>query len=133
MIIAVTVMGMMEVAINEIINVIPVRHAFMSTIGAVSVPLIMTFAIMIRRARTRIDVAYGKGMFVDVVFMHMMHVPIVQIVDVAVVRYSCMSAMGAMRVTVGRMLFTLCFHGTDLRCNQTSFEEAGAGSANLFV
>jgi hypothetical protein len=119
MIVAVTLMGMMEVFTNEIVNVVPVRHAFMSTSGTVSVPAIMAFAIMIRCARTRVDVAYGKRMFVDVVFMYMMQVPIVQIVGVAIVGYGCMPTLGVVGVTVGGMLFTHCFHGTDLRCNQT--------------
>lgn len=58
-------------------------------------------------------------MFVDVAFMDMMQVPIVQIVGVAVVRHSCMSTAGAVGVTVGGMFFTHCFHGTDLRWIQT--------------
>src|SRR5215831_183527 len=130
MIVAVTRMRMMEVSINEVVHVIPVGHAFMSTGRTVTVALLVTVASMIRSASTRIYVANRKRVFIDMAFMDMMQVPIVQIIDVAVVRYSCMSAMRAVRVTVGGMLFTFCFHGTDLRCNQTSFEEAGAGSAN---
>jgi len=58
-------------------------------------------------------------MFVDVAFMDMMQVPIVQIVSVALVRHSRMSTLGAVGVTVGGMFFTHCFHGTDLRWIQT--------------
>jgi hypothetical protein len=57
-IIAVTPMRVMEVSTNEIVNVVPVRHAFMSASRTVSVPLIVTFASMIWRASTRIEVAH---------------------------------------------------------------------------
>ncbi len=49
---------MMEVSTNEIVNVVRVRHAFMSTGGTVSVLAIVTFAIMVRCASTRIEAAY---------------------------------------------------------------------------
>jgi hypothetical protein len=61
-------------------------------------------------------------MFIDVVFMDMMQVPIVQVVGVTIVRYSHMSTLGAVGVTVGRMLFACCFHGTDLRCKQSDLK-----------
>ena len=58
MIVAVTLMRMMEVSTYEIVNVVPVRHAFMSASRTVSVSLIVTFAIMTRCACARIEVAY---------------------------------------------------------------------------
>jgi hypothetical protein len=106
---------MMEVSTNEIVNVVSVGHAFMSTGGTVSVLAIVTFAIMVGCASTRIEATNWKGMFVDVAFMDMMQVPIVQIVSVAVVRHRRMSTLGAVGVTVGGMFFTSSFHTTYLR------------------
>ena len=114
-------MRMMEVSTNEIVNVVPVRHWFMSAAGTVSVLVIVTFTLMVRCASTRIEVAYRNRMFVDVALMDMMQVPIVQVVSMAVVRHGCMSTAGAVGVTVSGVFFTHCFHGTDLRCIQTSF------------
>jgi hypothetical protein len=108
-------MRMMKVSTHEIINVVPVRHAFMSTGGSVSMLAIVTFTIVFRRAGTRIEAVYRKRMFVDVAFMDMMQVPIVQIVSVAFVRHSRMSTAGTVAMSVRGMFFTHCFHGTDLR------------------
>jgi hypothetical protein len=76
-IVAVTVVGMMQVPTDKVVKVVPVRHAFMSTGRTVSVPVIMTFAVMVRCASTRIEVAHQDEMFVDVAIMDMMQVPIV--------------------------------------------------------
>jgi len=57
-IVAVTVVGMMQVTTDEIVNVIPVRYRFMPTVRAVSMPVIVALAVMIRRASTRIQVAH---------------------------------------------------------------------------
>ena len=58
MIVAVTLMGMMQVTTNEIVKVVSVRHKFMSTVRAVSVIVIVTLAVMIRCASTRVQVAH---------------------------------------------------------------------------
>ena len=58
MIVAVTLMGMMKVPTNEIVHVVPVRHALMSTGRTVSVPVIVSFAVMIRCASAWIQVTH---------------------------------------------------------------------------
>jgi hypothetical protein len=58
MIVAMAVMRVMKVATNKIVNVVPVRHAFMSTGRTVRVPMIVTLAVMIRRAGIWIEVAH---------------------------------------------------------------------------
>ena len=77
MIVAVTVVGMMEVPTDKIVKMVPVRHAFVSTGRTVSVPAIVTFAVMIRCTSTWIEVAHQDEMFVDMVVMDVMQVPIV--------------------------------------------------------
>ena len=52
MIVAVTLVKMMQVSANKIIEVVPVRHAFMSTGRTVSVPVLVTFTDMIACAST---------------------------------------------------------------------------------
>ena len=110
MIVAVTIVGMMQVPTDKIVKMVPMRHAFVSTGGTVSVAVIVTFAVVIRCTSTRIDVAHQDEMFIDMVLMDMMQVPIVQIVGVALVRYSYMSTLGAMCVRVVSMRFAGCFH-----------------------
>ena len=56
--VAVTLVKMMEVSAYEIIEVVPMRHAFMSTGRTVSVSLIVTFTGMIGCAGTWIEVTH---------------------------------------------------------------------------
>jgi len=55
-IIAVAAMRMMQVATNKIIQVVAVRHSFMSTCRTVRMLLIMRLAVMIGRASIRIGI-----------------------------------------------------------------------------
>jgi hypothetical protein len=57
-IVAVAVMRVMKVAANKIIKMVSVRDAFMSAGGSVSVPTIMTFAVVVGCTNIRIDAAH---------------------------------------------------------------------------
>lgn len=111
MTIAVTTMGMMQVPVHKIVNVVTVWHKFMSTGSTVSVSMIVPVAAMIGRASIRIDIANGNGMFLDLTVMDVMQVSIVEIVGVTFVRYSHMTTLGAMRVSVGNVLVACSVHG----------------------
>jgi hypothetical protein len=100
---------MMEVASHQVIHVVPVRCLFMTAVGAVSMLAAMPFALMVRRAGIRVRVAYGKGVFIDVIVMHMVQVTIMEIVGMPVVAYRHVPATGTMNVTVGRVRSALTF------------------------
>ena len=110
MIVAVTVVGMMQVPTDKIVKMVPVRHAFVSAGSTVSVSVIVTFAVVIRCTGTRIEVAHRNEMFINMVVMDMMQVSIVQIVRVALVRYSHMPTQRAVCVRVAGMRFAGYFH-----------------------
>lgn len=74
-------------------------------------PVIVTFAVMIRCAITWIEFAYRHEMFIHMVVMNMMQVAIVQIVGVAIVPNSHMSTLGAVGVSMSDVLFACGFHG----------------------
>jgi hypothetical protein len=80
-------MGMMQMPTDQIVKVVPVGHAFVSTGRTVGVAVIVSFAVMIRCAGTRIELTHRDGMFVDMVVMDMMHVSIVEVIGVALVGY----------------------------------------------
>ena len=109
-IVAVTSMRVMQMPANQVVNMVSVRHTFLSAVGIVSVPVFVIFAVMVRRTNIRIEVAYRHGMFVDVVIVDMMQVTVVQIVRMTVVCYSFVAAAVAMCVVVVSMLFTCCLH-----------------------
>jgi hypothetical protein len=82
MIVAMISVRMMQMAIDQIVDVITMRHRFVAASGPMDVVSLMPRASMLRRARIRIDRRNLDDMLVDVTSVHVMQVPIVQIVDV---------------------------------------------------
>ncbi len=81
MIIAMVAMRMMQTAIDEVINVVAVRHRLMTASGAVLVPL----AADVWRAAHGVVIAYRNDVLVNVIAMREFQVTVVQIVDVVAV------------------------------------------------
>ena len=77
MIVAVAVVGMMQVPTDKIVKMVPVRHAFVAADRTVSVAVIVAFTVMIRCTSTWIEVAHQDEVFVDMVVMDVMQVTIV--------------------------------------------------------
>jgi hypothetical protein len=91
-------MGVMEVSIDQVVHVIAMRNRFVATSGPMHVGSIMTPAAVLRRAPVRIGRWDFDDMFVDVVAVHVMQLPVMQVVDVTVVADGGMPAIGAMNV-----------------------------------
>src|SRR5262245_28954748 len=100
----------MQVATHQIINVISVRNALMSTVGAVNVTGLVSAALMFWRAALRIVSSRSQLMIVDMAAVHMVHVPVVKVVRMAVVPYRGVTATTAMRVGLPLMLFASLSH-----------------------
>ena len=103
-------MWMVQVAVDEIVHMITVRHTLVPAAGAVHVAALMPLARVIRRARRRIPAVAFQDVLVDMITMHVVQVTIVQIVGVTVVLNRGVTTAG--RVCV-RMLFVLLVgHGS---------------------
>ncbi len=76
---------MMEVAGNAVVGVIAVRNCLMAAIGAMDMAGLMLAASVIRGAPIGIVAGDIYYMLINVIFMRMVKVTIVQIVDVAAV------------------------------------------------
>src|ERR1700756_1301424 len=83
MVVAVIAVRMVQVAIDEIVDVIPMRHRFMAAPRSVNVA--RGVAAAARRELVRIFCAYFEPVFVYVIIVHMMQMTVVQIVYVIVV------------------------------------------------
>ncbi len=90
----------MQVAVDQVVHVIAVRHGFVAATGAVNVIGRMTAAVVAGRAGRGVCRGHGDLVFVDVIAMRMMQVAIVQVVCVPVVFYSSMSAAWTMLMIV---------------------------------
>jgi hypothetical protein len=103
-IVAMVAMRMVKMAVDEIIDVIAVRHGLMSTPWAMHVPRLMTFATMIGRASVRVSRTHFDDMLVDVIAVRMVEMAIMQIIDVVAMANGCVTTAGAMLVIVIGMM-----------------------------
>ena len=106
MIITVVTMGMMKVTIYEIINMVSMGNRFVSTPWPMNVIWIVPLATVLRRAPGRVDLGNLQGVLLDLTIRtHMMHVPIVQVVDVTRVFDSRMFAVRTVLMIVVAVYF----------------------------
>ncbi len=83
-IIAVSLMGKMQMSIHEKIRMVAMRHGFVPAIRAMGMRRLVAFTDMRRRTGLRVLRRDRKYVLVDMVIMRMVHVSVVQKVGVAV-------------------------------------------------
>jgi hypothetical protein len=99
-------MGMMQSAVYKIVDMVTMRHRFMSAVWTVRVR-----AVDLRRALRRICCADRDDMFIHVILVHVVEMAIVQIVHMTVVANRSVSAVRAMLVSVvGVVSLGTCGH-----------------------
>ena len=108
MVVAVSVVWMMQSAINQIIHVIAMRNGSVAAIGTMNVLPVVAFRS--QRAFVRVDVADGNGVFIHMVAVRMVQMAVVQIIHMAFVFDGGVSAaeavdMGMIGVRGAGMLF----------------------------
>jgi hypothetical protein len=93
-------MGMMQSAVYKIVDMVTMRHRFMSAVWTVRVR-----AVDLRRALQRICCADRDDMFIHVILVHVVEMAIVQIVHMTVMANRSVSAVRAMLVSVVGVVF----------------------------
>jgi hypothetical protein len=78
-------MRVMEVPSDQIVDMVTVRHRFMTATWTMYMARFVSAALMLRRAAIRIRRVDFQRVFVDMVAMRMMQMAVVQIVDVVTV------------------------------------------------
>ena len=87
-------------AIDEVIDVVAMRHRFVAAAGAMDVSGFVAVAVMIWGAGVRVGGADGDAVFIDVVAVRVVQVAVVQVVNVAVVLDGGVAAARAVLVRV---------------------------------
>jgi hypothetical protein len=105
-VVAVTVVRVMQVAGHQIVDVIAVRDLLVTAIGTVNMAGRMSAAIVLRCAALRVTSSGGDLVIVDVIAVLMVHVAIVKVVGVSIVAHGDMSAIRTVRVGVAFVLRT---------------------------
>ncbi len=108
-VVAVAAVGVVEVAVHEVVHVVAVRHGFVSASGAVLVVRIVGAAGVIGRAVSRVRAADRQEVLVHVVGVGMMEVAVVQVVGVAVMAHGQVTAAFPVNVLVA--VVTIAGHG----------------------
>lgn len=104
MIVAVVAMRVVQAAIDEVIDMVAMRHGFMSAAGAVDVARFVSAAILTRRAAIRVGLANRDDVLVHMVAMRVMQVAVMQVVHVVPVAHGGMPAARSVFVVVVRVM-----------------------------
>jgi hypothetical protein len=99
-VVAVALVDVVEVVPDQVVDVVAVRHGRVAAVGTVNVTAVVVGARVIGRAAFRVGSVDGNGAFVDVIAVHLMQVPIVEIVDVTGVTNGGVPAAGTVNVIV---------------------------------
>ncbi len=107
MIVAMLGMRVVEMSLDKVVDVIPVRDLFMSAIRAVAMVRLVSRARMTAGTRVRIRGIRRVRMLVDMPLVFMMKVPVVKIIRMPLVLQRSVSAAFSVRVLVGVVNFVL--------------------------
>lgn len=99
-VVAVVAAGVVELARDQVIDVVAVGDGFVTTAGPVLVARVVTGAVAARRAPSGIRGVDGDAALVDVVAMRTMQVPFVEIADVTVMLHRGVATVGPVNVLV---------------------------------
>ena len=103
MIIAVIAVWMMQVAVDEVIDVVAVRDRRMSTAFAMHVRRVVCPTLVRRRAAVRVGRRNSQGVFLDNFALLVMQVAIVEIVGVPIVLNGDVATTRAVLVGMARV------------------------------
>lgn len=100
MVVTVPVVRVMKMAVDEIADMVSMRHGRVTTVGAVYVIWSVAAAIVPLRARVGVFAVYRNLMLIHVVAMGVMEMAIMQVIDVAIMLNGNMTATRSVYVSV---------------------------------
>lgn len=110
MVVAVAVVGVVQMTVDQVVDVVTVRDGFVPAAFTVPVARRVGPAGVVGRAVGRVAAADAQAVLVHVVRVRMVEVPVVQVVDVAVVPKGEVAA--AISVDVGVAVVAIAGHLT---------------------
>lgn len=112
MVVAVITVRVVQVAVDEIVDMVAVRNGFVPAARTVYMIRIMAAALVIGGAAVWVGFCHRDDMLVNVIAMHVMQMAVVQIIDVAIMQDRQMAAVGAVLMgVVGRVRKRAACHG----------------------
>jgi hypothetical protein len=102
-IVAVITVRVMQVAVDQIVNMVSMGYSFVAAAGAVYMVGIVTVAAVAVGAAVGVGSLHVDNVLVNMITVGVVQVAIVQVIDVAVVLDGGVTAVGAVLVVVVRM------------------------------
>lgn len=99
-VVAMATVRVVQVAVDEIVHVVAVRHRRMPAAGTVHVAGVVPATAVLRGASRWIPVRHLHAMLVHVVPVRVMQVPVMQVVDMVAMADSHMAAAGAVHMVM---------------------------------
>ena len=109
-IIAMAAMRMMQMAFYQVVGMVAVRHPFMAAIRTMNVPFIVTGAVMVSRASVGVRCVHFEHVLIDMIAVHVVQVPVMQVIDVPVMADRLMPAVWSVLVSVVSMRLAFVHH-----------------------
>jgi hypothetical protein len=100
MVVAVAIVRPVKMAVDEVVDVIAVRHGLVPAVRSVNVTALVAAAVVLRRAAVRMLSIDGDRMLVDVVAVRVVEMSVVQVVDMPLVIDGGVAASWAVVVIV---------------------------------
>lgn len=100
MVIAMSIVGIMQVAINEIARVVTMGNCFMATARSMNMVSIMTRAVMAFSTCVWVQSSHFNYMLIDMIPVGVVQMPIVEVVDVVAMLDSGVTTVWTMGMIV---------------------------------
>jgi len=98
MIVAMVAVRVMKMPFDQVVHVIAMGHSFMPASRSVHMALVVRAAAVLGCAPVGIGLRYINLVFIDVIAVHMVQMPVMQVINVASVADGRMAAIGSMSV-----------------------------------
>jgi hypothetical protein len=98
MIIAMVAVRVMKMPVDQVVHVIPMGHSFMPASRSMHMARVVRTAAVLGCAPVGIGLRYFNLMFIDVIAVHMVQMPIMQVINVASVADGRVTTIGSMNV-----------------------------------
>jgi hypothetical protein len=100
MVITVPLVRVVEVALDQVVYMVPMGNGFVPAAGSVHMSFQVPRTLMCRGAVLWISLCYADNMFIRVIAVRIVKVPVVQIADVVVMHQRSMTAFKSMWMSV---------------------------------
>ena len=110
----------MQVTLYQVVDMVPMGHALMAAIGAMNMPFIVAGAVMVSCASVGVRCVHFEHVLIDMIPVHMVQVPVMQVIGVLVMADGLMPAVWSVLVSVPSMLLAFVHHNSpqmQIRCH----------------